>query len=90
MSSNSRAVKSAWKRYPWLGLQAAKSGVERGVFSHAEAWVREDEIMRLHMRGVMPQRSRSETSSRDEHTIFLRESDWPAIGSDCLLSALDL
>ena len=90
MSSNSRAVKSAWKRYPRLGLQSAKSGVERGVFSHTEKWVCEDEIMRLHMRGVMPQRSRSETSSRDECTIFLRETDWPAIGSDCLLPALDL
>lgn len=90
MSSNSRAVKSAWKRYPWLGLQTAKSGVERGVFSHAENWVREDEIMRLHTRGVMPQRSQSEKPSRDEHTIFPRKTDWPAIGSDCLLSALDL
>ena len=56
MSSNSRAVKSAWKRYHWLGLQAAKSGIERGVFSHAENWVREDEIMRLYTCGIMPLR----------------------------------
>lgn len=90
MSSNSRAVKSAWKRYPWLGLQAAKSGVERGVFSHTEKWVCEDEIMRLHLRGVMPQRSRSETSSRDECTIFPRKTDWSAIGSGRLSSARDL
>ena len=90
MSSNLRVAKTAWKRYPWLGLQSAKSGVERGVFSHAENWVREDEIMRLHVRGMKPQCSQSEKPSRDEHAIFLRETDWPAIGSDCLLSALDL
>ena len=90
MSSNSWAAKAAWKRYPWLGLQGAKSGVERGVFSHAEAWAREDEVMRLHLRGVMPQRSRSETSSRDECTIFPRKTDWPAIGSGRLSSARDL
>ena len=90
MSSNLRMAKAACHRYPWLGLQAAKSGVERSVFSHAENWVREDEIMQLHMHGVMPLRSRSEKPSRDERTIFLRENDWPAIGSDCLLSGLDL
>ena len=90
MSINSRAVKSAWKRYPWLGLQSAKSGVERGVFSHTGKWVCEDEIMRLHASGIKLLRSQSEKPSRDECTIFLRETDWPAIGSDCLLSALDL
>ena len=90
MSSNLRVAKAAWKRYPWLGLQTAKSGVERGLFSHAEAWVREDEIMRLHASGIKPQCSQSEKPSHDERTIFPRETDWPAIGSDCLLSALDL
>ena len=48
---NLLAVRSAWHRYPWLGLQGAKSGVKRGVFPHAEDWIREDEIMRLHTHG---------------------------------------
>ena len=54
--------------------------VERSVFSHAEAWVREDEIMRLHASGIKSQCSQSEKPSRDERAIFPRKAN---LSSNC-------
>ena len=67
---NLRAVRSAWHRYPWLGLHAAKSGVTRGVFSHAEDWIREDEIMRLHKPGEKPGAAGRRGADSAERSLF--------------------